>query len=158
MDKISVWTDGGARGNPGPAAIGAVIEIPPSAGRSEPTARRSPRGRKTYNEYIGETTNNVAEYRAVIFALKKVRQLVGRGKLKNLQVDVNVDSELIARQLRGEYKVLEKDLQPLFMEVWNLKFDIPNLAFKEIHREENQEADQLVNEALDKQAGRGGLF
>lgn len=144
MEKILVWTDGGARGNPGPAAIGVVIELP--------------RGRKTYSEYIGETTNNVAEYRAVILALKKVRQLVGREKLKHAEVEVRLDSELVARQLRGEYKVLEKELQSLFVEVWNLKFDIPNVSFRDISREDNKEADRLVNEALDKQLGNAGLF
>lgn len=144
MEKILVWADGGARGNPGPAAIGVVLELP--------------RGRKTYSEYIGKATNNAAEYKAVIFALKKVRALVGRGRLKNIELEVCLDSELVARQLKGEYKVLERDLQPFFMDVWNLKFDIPNVLFREISREENKDADRLVNEALDKQFGRGGLF
>jgi len=127
-----IFTDGGARNNPGPAAIGVVI------------------GDKEYAEYLGETTNNVAEYQAVIFALKKTKHLVGKDKLKNTKVVVNLDSELVANQLNGKYKILEPDLQPLFLEIWNLKFDFPNLVFQHIPREKNKRADRLVNEALDK--------
>jgi ribonuclease HI len=134
MDEtLTIFTDGGARNNPGPAAIGVVI------------------GDKEYGEYLGETTNNVAEYQAVIFALKKVRHLLGKEKLKNTKVIVNLDSELVASQLNGKYKILEPDLQPLFVEVWNLKFDFPHLEFHHIPREKNKKADKLVNQALDKE-------
>ncbi len=137
-EKIVVYTDGGSRGNPGPAAIGVVIS---GIGKEI----------KEYSEFLGNKTNNEAEYQAVIFALKKVRQLAGRDNLKKTEVEMRVDSELIARQLRGEYKVEEKNLQPLFMEIWNLRFDFPHLIFKEIPREENQKADRLVNACLDQQ-------
>ncbi len=136
--KIIAYTDGGSRGNPGPAAIGVVIE---GIG-NEP---------KQYNEFIGEATNNEAEYQAVIFALKKIRQLAGREILKQIQVEIRLDSELVAKQLNGEYKIEEEKLQPLFMTVWNLKFDFGNLSFKHVPREENRLADRLVNMCLDQQ-------
>jgi len=131
VNQLIIFTDGGSRNNPGPAAIGVVI------------------GDKEYAEYLGETTNNVAEYQAVIFALKKVRHLLGKEKLKNTEIVINLDSELVANQLNGKYKILEPDLQPLFIKVWNLKFDFPNLNFHYIPREKNKRADKLVNEILD---------
>jgi len=130
---LHIYTDGGSRGNPGPAAIGFVI------------------GDKEYSEIIGEVTNNVAEYQAVIFALKKAKQLLGKEKLKQTRVIIHLDSELVGRQLKGEYKILERELQPLFLEVWNLKFDFKNLEFDIIPREKNKRADYLVNKALDNQ-------
>jgi len=131
INKLEIYTDGGARNNPGPAGMGIVI------------------GDKEYAEYIGEATNNIAEYKAVIFALKKVKHLLGKSKLKNTEVVVNIDSQLIVNQLNGEYKVLEKELQLLFMEIWNLKFNFPYLRFNYISREENKKADHLVNQAID---------
>ncbi|MFA5392319.1 MAG: ribonuclease HI family protein [Candidatus Paceibacterota bacterium] len=132
-NQLTIFTDGGSRNNPGPAAIGVVI------------------GDKEYAEYLGETTNNVAEYEAVIFALKKARHILGKEKLKNTEVVINLDSELVANQLNGKYKILELDLQSLFIKVWNLKFDFPNLIFQYISREKNKRADRLVNEALDNE-------
>lgn len=129
--KLIIYTDGGSRGNPGPAAIGVVV------------------GGKKYGEAIGETTNNVAEYKAVIFALKKAKALLGKNKAKETEVLVNLDSELIFKQVIGEYKVLDKDMQPLFIEVWNLMQDFKKVEFKHIPREQNREADKMVNEALD---------
>ncbi len=134
INKLEVYTDGGARNNPGPAGIGVVI------------------GDKEYAEYIGDATNNVAEYKAVIFALKKAKHLLGKSKLKNTEVIVNIDSELIVNQLNGEYKVLERELQLLFMEIWNLKFNFPFLRFNYIPREENKKADYLVNQAIDRRS------
>ncbi|MDD5760512.1 MAG: ribonuclease HI family protein [Candidatus Pacebacteria bacterium] len=130
--KLEIYTDGGARSNPGPAGIGVII------------------GDKEYAEYIGETTNNVAEYKAIIFALKKAKHLLGKSKLKNTEVIINADSELVVNQLNGKFKILKKDLQPLFLEVWNLKFDFSDLKFNYIPREKNQRADYLVNSAIDK--------
>ncbi len=135
-NQLMIFTDGGSRGNPGPAAIGVVI------------------GDKEYAEYLGETTNNVAEYQAVIFALKKTKHLLGKAKLKNTKVVINLDSELVANQLNGKYKILEPDLQPLFIEIWNLRFDFPNLIFQYISREKNKRADRLVNEVLDNKNPR----
>ena len=134
INKLEIYTDGGARNNPGPAGIGVVI------------------GDKEYAEYIGEATNNIAEYKAVIFALKKAKHLLGKSKLKNTEVIVNIDSQLVVNQLNGEYKILEKKLQLLFMEIWNLKFNFSYLRFNYIPREENKKADYLVNQAIDKQS------
>ncbi|HOA47719.1 MAG TPA: ribonuclease HI family protein [Candidatus Pacearchaeota archaeon] len=133
--KVILHTDGGARGNPGPAAIGVVITIPPN-------------DQKQYSQYIGKTTNNQAEYSALIFALKKLKQIFGKNKIKDLEVECYLDSELVVNQLNGKYKILEKGLQPLFLEVWNLKIDFKNVNFNYIPREENKEADKLVNQAL----------
>lgn len=132
IDTLIIYTDGGARGNPGPAAVGAVI------------------GKKGFCEYIGEATNNIAEYRAVIFALKKAKQTLGKERAKRTEVEIRTDSELLYRQIRGEYKIMEPHLQPLFIEMWNLKQDFRNVIFTRVPREENQEADGLVNRALDE--------
>jgi len=133
--KITVHCDGGSRGNPGPAAVGVVIEY---GGM-----------KKKYCETIGYTTNNVAEYKAVIFALKKVKQLVGKAKTKAAEINFYMDSELVVKQLNAEYKIEEPNLQPLFMEVWNLKFDFGTLRFNYVPREKNREADALANKAMD---------
>lgn len=139
--KLVIHTDGGARGNPGPAAIGVVIE-----GQIET---------KKYGEYIGEATNNEAEYKAVIFALKKLKQLIGKEKSKSeAEVEIHLDSELLASQLNGEYKIKEKNLQQLFLEVWNLKQDFKSVIFKHIPREDNRGADKLVNQTLDKELSK----
>lgn len=126
-----IYTDGGARGNPGPAAIGAVV------------------GGKEYGEQIGRATNNVAEYSAVIFALKKAKHLLTKVKAKQANVELRTDSELLVKQLNGEYKIKDAGLQPLFMEIWNLKQDFGSVRFVHITRDKNRKADALVNRALD---------
>lgn len=127
-----ICTDGGARGNPGPAALGVIV------------------GDKEYSEYLGEMTNNKAEYLALVFALKKAKALLGGNKAAEAEIEVRMDSELIVRQLNGIYKIKEPDLQPLFVEVWNLKLDFRKVEFKHVPREENKRADRLVNLALDE--------
>jgi len=139
MEKIIIYTDGGSRGNPGPAAIGVVI------------CNEKGEEIKKYSEYIGEATNNEAEYRAVIFALKKVKQLFGKKKVRDLEIEINSDSELLVSQLRGLYKILEPRIGELFLKVWNLKIDFKNVIFNLIPRGRNKTADKLVNEALDNQ-------
>ncbi|MBI2052430.1 MAG: ribonuclease HI family protein [Candidatus Sungbacteria bacterium] len=137
-EKIIVYTDGGSRGNPGPAAVGVVV------------LNESGQKLKEYGAQLEEvSTNNEAEYEAVIFALKKLKQFFGKEKTKSLAVEFRVDSELIASQLAGEYKVNEERMQMLFMKVWNLKFDFGKLIFKSVPREANKRADELVNQALD---------
>lgn len=131
MTKFIINTDGGSRGNPGPAAIGVVVDS------------------REYGEYIGKTTNNVAEYKAVIFALKKAKALLGSKKAAETDVEVRADSELLVRQMNGEYKIKNEELQPLFFEIWNSKQDFKSVAFKHVPREENGDADRLVNQALD---------
>lgn len=144
QSKFIIHTDGGARGNPGPAGIGVVIN-----GLAET---------KKYGEYIGEATNNEAEYQAVIFALKKLKQLIGKEKSKSeAEVEIHLDSKLLTSQLNGEYKIKEKRLQKLFLEVWNLKQDFKKVSFKNIPREDNRGADKLVNQALDKELSKLNL-
>lgn len=137
-EKIIVFTDGGSRGNPGPAAIGVVIKD--AAGNVI----------KNYGETIGNTTNNEAEYRAVISALKKIKALLGKEKCKESVVEVNMDSELVQKQLTGKYKIENEKLAPFFLEIWNLKLDFGTVLFRHVPREQNKEADRMVNEVLDK--------
>lgn len=143
MEKLIVYTDGGSRGNPGPSAIGVVIKD--SSG-------------KTINEYAqkleDKLTNNEAEYEGIIFALKKIKALFGKEKTKNMEVDFRVDSELIASQLSGKFKVEQEHLQLLYMKVHNQIFDYGEVKFKSIPREENQRADFLLNRALDEDKER----
>lgn len=142
--KFLIHTDGGARGNPGPAAAGIVIE-------------GDTIGKKEYGEYLGEITNNEAEYRAVILALKKLKHLVGGEKTKEASVEIHVDSELLERQLNGEYKIKDKNIQSHFVEIWNLKTDFGELVFKHIPREKNTEADEVVNQVLDRELSKLNL-
>ncbi len=141
-DTYLIHTDGGARGNPGPAAIGAVIEGGALAERKE------------YGEYIGETTNNVAEYQAVIFALKKLKALIGTDAAKRAKVTIHADSELLVKQLNGEYKVKEPQMQELFIELWNLRLDFAHVTVSHVRREKNADADRMVNYALDREASK----
>lgn len=145
MPKVVIYTDGGAVGNPGPAAIGVVIRISP-----ELSTNKNEYNEKRYSEYIGQATNNQAEYQALIFGLKKVKSLFGKKKAKNLEVECYLDSELLTKQLQGKYKILEKELKPLFIEVWNLKTDFQNVSFNYIPRERNKEADTLVKGELNR--------
>lgn len=136
-----IHTDGGARGNPGPAAIGIIIEgIGPE--------------RKEYGEYIGVATNNVAEYKAVIFAFKKLKQLIGSEKAGQSSVTIHTDSELLVKQLNGEYKIKEPQIQELFIELWNLRLDFNKVLIKHIIRERNKGADRMLNYALDREASK----
>lgn len=143
--KIIIHTDGGARGNPGPAGIGIVI------------LNEKGETIKKYGQYIGETTNNEAEYQAVIFALKKVKLLFGKNKTKQMEIEFNSDSELLVKQLNHQYKVKEENLQPLFFKIWNLMIDFKEVSFKHVRRNKNKEADRLVNQALDSQGCEAAL-
>ena len=147
MDKedfFVLYTDGGARNNPGPAAIGFVIQD--ADGRTL----------KERGEAIGEATNNIAEYKAVIAALKKLKSLVGGERAKKARVEVRSDSELIVRQLNAKYKIKEQELMPLFVNIWNLKQDFGEISFVHVPREQNRTADHLVNQALDAPAALFG--
>jgi len=136
-NKTIVYADGGSRNNPGPSALGVVVT--------------DDKGKilKEYSRYLGEATNNQAEYEAVIFALQKAKQL----KYKN--IELRVDSELIGKQLLGKYKIKDADLQPLFIKAWNLRLDFEKVDIKIIPREQNKKADKLVNQELD---GKSKLF
>jgi len=138
MKKIIVYTDGGSRGNPGSAAIGVVFY------------NEKKQLFKKYSEYLGENlTNNEAEYSAVIFALEKFKALFGKKLAKSTEIEIKSDSELLVKQLKGEYKVVEPKIQVLFLRAWNLMIDFKKIKFTLIPREKNKEADALVNEALD---------
>jgi len=141
-NRYIIHADGGSRGNPGPAAIGIVIEAADGSLKKE------------YGEYIGETTNNDAEYQAVIFALKKLKLLIGKKAAGEAIVEAHVDSELLERQLNGHYKIMDKNIQKHFLELWNLKVDFGEVIFKHIPRENNRGADRLVNAALDKELNK----
>lgn len=130
-DKLVIYTDGGSRGNPGEAAIGVVV------------------GESGYKERLGVKTNNEAEYLALIFALKKAKQILGKAKAKKTEVEVRMDSELVVKQMNAEYKISEENLQKFFMEIWNLRLDFKRVDFVHVRREDNKRADKLVNGALD---------
>jgi ribonuclease HI len=130
-----VHVDGGARGNPGPAAVAAVATSP--AGEALAEASR----------FIGATTNNVAEYRAVLLGLELARELGAR------QVEVVNDSELVARQIGGQYKVKNAGLKPLFLETVEALRAFDRWSVRNVRREHNVRADELVNEELDRRTG-----
>ena len=132
MNKFIIFTDGGARGNPGPAGIGAAIFDENKQLVAE------------ISEYLGETTNNQAEYRAVVAALKKAAELGAE------ELSFFLDSELVVKQLNREYKVKNKDLAPLFLMIHNLVLGFRKVTFTHIPREENRHADKLANVAMDR--------
>ncbi|MFA5420878.1 MAG: ribonuclease HI family protein [Patescibacteria group bacterium] len=131
-DKAIIFSDGGARGNPGPAGIGAVIYDKDKNILAE------------VSKFIGVSTNNQAEYKALIEALKKAIEL------KISEVEAYLDSELVVKQLNREYKVKNKDIAPLFLEVYNLSQQFKSIKFFHVRREQNKEADRLANLAMDK--------
>ncbi len=132
LKKIKIFTDGGARGNPGPAAIGIVI----TDDKGKILAKQS--------EFIGRATNNQAEYNALIKGLELAKEL------KPDEVICYLDSELVVKQMRQEYKVKDKDLQPLFIKAWNAAMILKKVKFQHITRDLNKKADKLLNEELDK--------
>ncbi len=143
--KYIIFTDGGSRGNPGPAAVGVVVE------------NEKGEALKEYSQYLGETTNNEAEYQAVIFGLKKIKALFGKEKIKNISLEVRLDSELVAQQINHQYKIKEENLFPLFIKIWNTLIDFGPVNFVCVPREQNKRADRLVNEALDSQQNSKSL-
>jgi ribonuclease HI len=136
--KVVVHVDGGARGNPGPAAAAAVATAPDGTRLGEKAA------------YIGEATNNVAEYRAIQLGIELARELGAS------EVELVNDSQLVARQIGGEYKVKNKGLIPLFTETMAALREFDRWSVRDVRREQNERADRLVNEELDRQAGGGG--
>jgi ribonuclease HI len=130
--RVAITTDGGSRGNPGPAACGYTIN---NAG---------------YGEYLGIKTNNEAEYAGIILALKKTKAPLGKEKAKYTEVDVRMDSELLVKQFNNEYKITVPHLMPLYVAVHNLTLDFKKITFVHIPREENKAADAMVNKTLDE--------
>lgn len=138
MTKVILHTDGGSRGNPGPAGAGVAV--------------LDERGEvlKTVSKTLGQTTNNDAEYQALIFGLETLKKHFGKEAVRFLNIEVRLDSELLVKQLTGKYQIKEKNLQPLFMKIWNARVaDFPNLTFKHVPREQNALADKLANQAMD---------
>ena len=129
-----MYSDGGSRGNPGPAALGVYIETLD----------------KSYGEFLGTKTNNEAEYAGIVFGLKKIKALIGKVKAKQTAVECRMDSELACKQLNHEYKIENEKLQPLFLLVWNLMLDFAEVKFVHVRRELNTVADACANEAMDK--------
>ena len=128
---VTLFTDGGARGNPGPAAIGYVI-------------MSDKRVIVEHGEYIGKATNNVAEYTALLHGLRHAR------RLGTAEVHCKLDSQLVVEQLNRRFKVKDSNLAKLFIQVWNLSQEFKRITFTHIRREENSQADKLVNCALDQ--------
>lgn len=139
-EEYTIYTDGGARGNPGPAGAGALIQD--ADGNTV----------KEVSQYLGRRTNNWAEYEAVALGLEALRKQLGTKKAKTAAVTVKLDSELVVKQLNGEYQVREETLYPQFMQVWNLRVQMPNTTFTHIPRAQNKRADALANQAMDNGA------
>lgn len=137
---VTMFTDGGSRGNPGPAAIGGVIRIGSQ--------------KINFSECIGTKTNNEAEYQALIFGLKKIRQSMGKIEAKRALIECFLDSELVVKQLNHQYKLKDERIQKFFIEIWNLCLDFGKVSFSHVFREKNKEADALVNQALDGQCAK----
>ena len=129
--RARLYTDGGARGNPGPAAFGYVLEA------EDGTVLAA------YGEAIGVATNNVAEYRALVAGLEKAAELqIG-------EVEVVSDSELLVKQMRGEYRVKNEALRGLSIRAAQLARQVGRVTYTAVRRDHNKLADRLVNEALD---------
>jgi ribonuclease HI len=146
MSDITIYIDGGSRGNPGPAGIGVVI-----IDENKKTV-------KEYSQYLDRATNNEAEYQALIFALKKAKALFGKEKIKKYSINIFSDSELLVNQMAGHYKIINPKIQPLFLKAWNLKIDCGQINFQALPREENKKADSLVNQVLDQEGRKQRLI
>ncbi len=132
--KITIYTDGGARNNPGPSGVGVVI------------VDESGDVIKEVSKYIGVQTNNWAEYEAVVLGFETAKAL----GLKERNIEFRLDSQLVQQQLTGSYKIKEPSLFEQFIKIHNFQVkDFTNVVFTHIPREENSEADRLANEAMD---------
>ena len=134
--KVRLYSDGGARGNPGPAGAGYVIYIVNE--NNEQTDKLFEGG-----EFMGDATNNQAEYHALVIGLEKALELNAS------IVDAVLDSELVVKQLNREYKVKNEELAKKFIEVYNLQTKFEKVTFRHVRREQNKEADAQVNIAID---------
>jgi ribonuclease HI len=134
LAELLLYCDGGSRGNPGPAAIGAVVLDP----ATDPPTRLV-----TVSERIGETTNNVAEYRALIAGLEAAEAF------RAAKIVVRADSMLVIEQVRGTWKVRQAHLRPLYDEARTLLARYQSVVLQHVPREQNVDADALVNAALD---------
>ena len=142
MEKIVMYSDGGSRGNPGPAALGVYIETLD----------------KRFGEFLGTKTNNEAEYAAIIAGLHKIKSLIGKVRAKKATIECRMDSELCCKQLNHEYKIENEKLQPLFLHIWNLMLDFGGVRFVHVFREKNTVADAEANRAMDAAAKQKKLL
>lgn len=138
MKKIIIYTDGGSRGNPGPAGIGAVL------------LSEGGEVLKEISEYIGERTNNFAEYEALLFALRAAQKIAEKEHTL-VGLMIRMDSELVVKQLKGEYKVKDATLREKHTEAKKLFECFAEVHVSHVYREQNKHADRLVNQALDAQ-------
>lgn len=139
--KFTLYADGGARGNPGPAGSGSVVFD--AAGKRVVEV----------SDFIGHATNNVAEYEAVLRGLAALRDAYPQGYFNDAEVLIRMDSKLVIEQLKGAYKVKHPNLIPRFLEVKNiLARSFPHVSFEHVRREFNKDADELANQAMDKGA------
>ena len=130
---VHIYTDGGSRGNPGPSASAAVIKSPDGEILAEVA------------KYLGRTTNNQAEYTAIVIGLERAKKLGAK------EVFLFMDSELATKQLNGVYRVKDQEIAKRFLEVKNLVHTFDRVTFTHVRREKNKEADALVNKCLDQQ-------
>ena len=139
MIEYTLYADGGARGNPGPAGSGAVV--------FDPMGKRV----VEVSDFLGVATNNIAEYEAIIRGLKKLRDEFPDGHFNHAQLAIRMDSKLVIEQLKGAYKVKHPNLVPRYLEVKNLiARSFPNVTFEHVYREQNKDADALANQAMDR--------
>lgn len=137
--RIICYTDGGARGNPGPAGAGVFI----TDGEGNTL--------KEVSKFLGHRTNNFAEYEAVVIALEEAKKIIPKTKRKDARVEVRMDSELVQRQLSGKYQIKEQTLFPQFIKIWNMRVsEFPHVTFTHVRREQNKDADRLANDAMDR--------
>jgi ribonuclease H / adenosylcobalamin/alpha-ribazole phosphatase len=137
--KFTIYGDGGSRGNPGPAGSGAIIRN----AEGETVA--------TVSEFLGISTNNIAEYTAVIRALEVLASLL-ESKADQAEVHVRLDSMLVVRQMKGEWKIKHPNMKPLAARVAELVHLFKSVSFEHVYRESNLDADRLANEAMDRGA------
>ncbi|MBL1434186.1 ribonuclease HI family protein [Candidatus Wolfebacteria bacterium] len=134
----TIYTDGGARGNPGPAGAGAVI------------FDANMRAVVEASEFLGVQTNNWAEYEAVVLGLTKLQELVPEDEHEQTEVTLRLDSQLVERQLIGQYRVKDPELYKQYVKVKNIMNSFPKIIFEHVRREKNKEADALANIAMDE--------
>lgn len=142
--EFTIFADGGSRGNPGPAGAGAIV--------------RDENGKivAEISEFLGNTTNNVAEYTGILSALETLLSLLegesekGKEKASEAMVIVKMDSMLVVKQMKGEYKIKHPNLTPLAARVKELTKHFKSVSFSHVYREYNKEADRLANLAMDR--------
>lgn len=138
LETIVMYTDGGSRGNPGPSALGVFIETMDVR----------------FGKFLGIGTNNEAEYAAILSGMQRVRELVGEDRVFRIHLECRMDSELAMRQLTGRYRVKNPRMKQWFDAIQKEKASFANVSFHHVPRNQNKEADKMVNETLDRTLSR----